>query len=149
MYGRILSFSYIGKKKIEMKNLRCIVGTHENLLNGAVLAFTKGDVNDWISYFRQDWARILYYDKFVELLRLLQRVVRNDKGLLDVVEKVFEIANSSPDDNRVALARANVLGDHFENVPEITRRTIESCVLEFLRDHKSKLPWYYIPSSHK
>jgi hypothetical protein len=132
-----------------MKNLQCIVNNHESLLNGAVFAFERGDVSNWLSYFRQDWARILFHDKFGELLRSLRRVIKNDKGLLDIIEKVFEIAYSTPDDHGVAVARANILGDQYDSIPEITKRTIESCVLEFLRDHKSKLPWYYVPSSLK
>ena len=103
--GLINEFVYFGKKSIEERNLNHIVGYYESYLNSASFSYEQGFVTDWIDYLRQDWALVLYQDKFHNLVNILKKSLSSDQGFVSFLEKIFEIADSSPDDHHVSLMR--------------------------------------------
>lgn len=128
-----------------MKNLCKLVNYHESFLNSAVYSYENGIVSDWITFLREDWAQILFHDKFKDFVNKLKKMIQNDKGVISIVDKVFEIADSSPDDSFVEMSRRKIFGERCENLLESTRKSVESFVIEFIKENKHMLPRYYIP----
>jgi len=143
--GTVQSFAYFGRGAIEEKNLSQLVNYHESMLNSAMYSYEQGYVTDWIAFFREDWAMILFHDKFGLLVKHLRSSMRNDKGVISMLDKIFEIADGTPDDHQVAIQRRKLFGERGELLSEVTRKSIETQVIEFLRENKNTLPRYYIP----
>ena len=144
--GIITEIIYIGQEHIELRNYAQLIGWHESYLNNASFTFSSGLVHDWVTFFRDGWANASYHDKFVELASTLRKALEADKTLFTILDKVFETAESSSDDQLVAGKRREILGDRGELLFEGTRQTLESHTLDFLRKHKHMLPKYYVPS---
>jgi hypothetical protein len=47
-----------------VRNLTCLYGIHETLLNSVVSRHAEGIVPDLFDFFRQPWAMALYHDRF-------------------------------------------------------------------------------------
>lgn len=140
-----MEFVYVGTERVEERNLSCIVGVHESYLGCALHSYEKGLVKHWIDYFRQDWAATLHHDKLWDLIRDLRSTLLTDKGMLTILEKVFDIAASTDDDQVVGAARRKIVGDHCENVEGASKLLIEARSVDFLKKNKQALMKYYIP----
>ena len=47
-----------------VRNLSCLYGIHEMLLNGVIARHDEGIVPDLFAFFKQPWAMALYHDRF-------------------------------------------------------------------------------------
>lgn len=144
--GLLVEMIYIGRE-VEDRNLACLVGWHDSYLNFAINSFEKGLVDDWIRYFREGWASVLYYDKFPEFALSVGRVLENDKGMFMIMDDVFDMASRIADDQALFFARRQLLGDKNEHVADLTKKTVEGLTVDFIRRHKSLLPRLHIPTS--
>ena len=143
--GVVAAFIYLGKAEIEERNLSKLVHYHESYLNNAIYSYENGIVTDWISFLREDWASVLFFDKYKKFVTTLRNLIQNDKGVISIIDKIFEISDSSPDDHQIDISRRKILGDRCFDVPETTKKTVEVAVVEFLRENKYSLPKYYVP----
>lgn len=140
-------FVAVGPAK-DMENVMSImhlVGWHESFLNSAVFAYESGIVSDWVNFFNDDWAMALKFDRFPLLVHSLCKLLHSDKGMLSVLEKIFENAESTDDNDVICLARRNILGDRGCHIPDATRSAIETHVLDFLRKYKDAMVNYFVP----
>lgn len=138
-------FTYVGKYPIEERNFSCVVGWHESYLNGAVVSFEQGIIEDWTEFLRQDWALVLYFDKFADFAEMIRTSLQTDKGMFSILDRVFEVAETSPDNYLVASGRRKVIGDRCEMVPETTVKSVETYTLDFLRKNRISLIRYFVP----
>lgn len=145
--GTVCGFSYIGPDDIETRNLSCLVNYHESFLNDAINSYEKGLFSDWISFLREDWADILFHDKFRDLLVTIRSAVKNETAVISMIERVFEIADRMTEDNIVAEMRKKLFGEKCSHISESTRKVIENSILDFIREYKSTLSNYYITQS--
>ena len=136
----------MGEDAVENRNLGLLPGVHESYLNSAVHAHGKGTVPDWIEYFRQEWASVVFQDRFPVLVQALRRGLASDKGMVMILNRVFERAETCNDHQEVADFRREFLGAHGELAPEATMRTIESATIDFIKDNRGLLPRFYIPN---
>ena len=143
--GVVTELVYVGTSEVEEQNLSCVVGLHESYLGSALHSFEQGIVQHWTEFFRQDWTGTIYHDKLWDLIRDLRSSVLTDKGMLMVLEKVFDIAASTDDDQVVAAARRKIIGDRCTNVEDVTKLIAESRSMEFLKHHKHTLTSYFVP----
>lgn len=60
---------------IDVKNIHCLWGKHEKLLNNLQLRFEMVLIGDFYEYFRQPWASALYHDRFEQLLDELNNIM--------------------------------------------------------------------------
>ena len=44
-------------------------------------------MEDWIEYFRQEWADIIYHDHYTQLVTTLRSSLCNDQAIEDMIEK--------------------------------------------------------------
>jgi hypothetical protein len=139
-------FTYVGSDPVEEKNLSCLVGVHESYLGCALHSYEHGLVRHWVDYFRQDWAGTVHHDKLWDLIRDLRSSLLTDKGMLVILEKVFDIAASTDDDQVVGAARQKIIGDDWANVENASRLIIEARSVDFLKRNKQALIKYYVPS---
>lgn len=130
---------------MENRNLSLLPGLHESYLNSAVHSHMKGFVADWIEHFRQEWATFLFQDRFPLLVQALRKNLSSDKGMIMMLSRVFERAESCVDDQEVSDMRREVVGAHGELAPELTIRTVETEAIEFIKNNRTLLPKYYIP----
>ncbi len=135
---------YLGSGRVEERNLRYIAGKHESMLNSAIYAHRKGFVQDWISYFRADWAAVLYHDQCSALLKSLRDSLRSDKGMIMILSRVFERAENTSDNMDVDDFRRAFVGPHGELLPESTAKTIQAETQAFLKQHKVTLTQYHV-----
>ena len=96
--GCAVELVYVGTAAIEEQNLGCIVGLHESYLGSALFSFGKGHVKHWTDFFREGWADIVYHDRLWDLIRDLRSAVASDRGMLTILDKVFDIAAGTDDD---------------------------------------------------
>lgn len=146
--GILREFTSMGPANdlIGVKSICNLVGWHESFLNSAFYSFESDAVNDWISYFNDEWSSGLKFDRFPLLAQSLCKVLQSDKGMLSILEKIFENAESTDDNDVICLARRNILGDRGCHIPDATKGVIESHVLDFLRKYKDILTNYSIPA---
>ena len=143
--GVVTELTYVGTSEVEEYNLSCVVGLHESYLGSALHSYEQGIVQHWTEYFRQDWAGTIYHDKLWDLIRDLRSSLLTDKGMLMVLEKVFDIAASTDDDQVVAAARRKIIGDRCMEVEEPSKMIVETRSMEFLKKHKQTLTSYFVP----
>ena len=146
LLGMLVEVIYIGEDVIENRNLSLLPGIHESFLNSAVHTHGKGYINDWVEFFRQEWAAVIYQDKFPVLVQALRRSLASDKGMLMILGRVFERAENCTDDQELGDVRREFLGAHGELVPETTLHTVETETIEFLKDNRALLPRFYLPA---
>lgn len=127
------------------KFLSTFVGWHESFLNSAIYAYEVGNVNDWYEFLHMPWSQALCFDKFPALCEVIALSINSDKGMITLLEKVFENADSTDDDDVIAAARRNIIGERGASVPQVTKNIIIQHVVDFLRKNKSSFPLYYIP----
>jgi hypothetical protein len=142
----VVEITYVGEDAVENRNLGLLPGVHEAYLNSAAHMHGKGYITDWVEFFRQDWAAVIYQDRFPVLVHALRRSLASDKGMLVMLNRVFERAESCADDMEVADQRRELLGAHGELAPETTLRTIETETIEFLKENRALLPRFYLPN---
>lgn len=146
--GMVSEIIYAGLEKVESHNLRLITGKHEMSLNSASSAFHKKLVDDWITFFRGNWASVLYQDNFPHLMATLKKNLQSDKGMIMLLSRIFEKAELESDNVTISEYRTALIGAHGELAPEITRKIIEVETLEYLRENKDFIPKLAVPSSH-
>lgn len=143
--GMLLEMAYVGKSEVESRNLGTLVGWHESFLNGAVYSYEQGLVEDWIEYFRGDWATALYHDAFPVLADSIRSALQTDKSVFSTVDLMLDAGDRSIDDQEVLNERRQVLGPRAEKLLPATHKSIELATTDFLRKHKLMLMKFYIP----
>jgi len=147
-FGTATELTYAGLDTIESRNLSQVTGKHESFLNSALHAHNNKFVEDWIEFFRQPWASVIYQDTFPLLLAALKKNMQSDKGMIMLLSRIFEKAELEQDNVVVGEYRTTLVGAHGEQAPEITKKIVEVETLEFLRENKDFLPKIYLPASH-
>lgn len=99
-FGQIVEISYIGPDPIEGRNIGRLVGWHESFLNNACFTFECGQISDWIVFFRQPWASLIYHDNFTAFAGGLKDVLQFDKGMFLLNDKLLEVAETCKDDGK-------------------------------------------------
>jgi len=99
-----------------------------------------------VEFFRQEWASVIYQDKFPVLVHALRRSLASDKGMLMMLSRIFERAENTVDSQELADVRREIMGAHGELVPETTMRTVQTGTIEFLKDNRALLPRFYLPA---
>jgi len=143
--GTLLELAAVCKGEIEAKNLGRLPGWHESFLNGAVASYEQGFVQDWVEYFRGDWATVLYHDTFPEFADILRSSLQTDKYAYSIVDIMLDTASKSSDDQDIIAARKQELGPRAEKMNATTYKMIETATLDFLRKNKAMLPRFFIP----
>lgn len=146
LLGMLVEVLYVGEDPVETRNLTYLPGLHESFLNSAAHTHSKGYIADWVEFLRQDWAAVIYQDKFPVLVQALRRSLASDKGMLMILSRVFERAENTVDEQELSDVRREILGAHGENAPETTLRTVETETIEFLKDNRALLPKFYLPA---
>ena len=146
--GTVLEVVVLGKGDVEAKNLSRLPGYHESYLNGAVVSYEKGLVDDWVEYLRGDWATVLYHDTFPEFAETLRSSLQTDKYAYSIVELLLETAKTSEDQD-VLAARRLELGPRADKVPHATYNMIEAATLDYLRKNKVMLQRFFIPAQRQ
>jgi hypothetical protein len=131
--------------KPEFKNLACVVGLQEAYLNSAVSTYDKGNVSDWIEFFREDWAGAIYHDRFQMLRASLSMMLKTDEGAFDVADMLERGAEEGKDDETLTTMRKSTIGPGGSMLMPSTKKLIESNCIEFLRKNKGLLPRYLLP----
>ncbi|CAE7520304.1 unnamed protein product, partial [Symbiodinium microadriaticum] len=123
----------------------CLVGWHQCYLNSPAFAFESNTVKDWVEYFSEDWVAALRFDRFPFMADIIRSSLFSDKGMINILDKVMENAESTDDIEAIMLARKNILGDRGDHIDAKTRGVVSSYVIDFIRKNKTYLPQYFIP----
>lgn len=145
-YGVVCGVVYIGEDEVEMRNLSVIAGYHESVLNCAIYTYEKGLIDDWILFFRQPWAGIIYHDKFPLLVERLRTVLTRDGGMMKVMDQVmgFGEANGVEIQEDIIKFRRELVGPYCEKLSQVTSSAIANETVDFLKKNRSVLSQYYI-----
>ena len=132
---------------IKASGLAYLVGTHVSYLNDVEGKLERGELDDLLEFFTQDWAAAMRHDGFRKLidsmhLSLGQTIDRPLESAIQKLQEGYEGERSALD---LRLLKADVVGVGGEtlNAPE-SREVIESELAEFLRSHQSVLNMYAI-----
>lgn len=87
----------------------------------------------------------LRFDRFPFLADVIRTSLFSDKGMITILDKVMENADSTDDIEVIGLARKNILGDRGAYVDVKTRGVVAAYVIDFIRKNKAYLPNYFIP----
>jgi len=151
-FGRSVDFTYIGTECIEMKNFARLIGLQEAYLNSCHSAHNRELIQDWVAFFRGEWAHALYHDRFCSLVESLRGVLATDQGAAEILETLSRCIREGKDETAITGLRAQAVGPVGEGLMASTKKLIETTTMEFLQRNKNVLPEYHLPdgrSSHK
>eukprot|EP01038_Epipyxis_sp_PR26KG_P007433 gene7433-10129_t len=146
--GLVAGIEFLGYDRIEERNLHHIPGLHESFLNSLQHSYDNGKISDFISFLREDWAHLLYYDRFTQLLNELRDCIKTDKGYLTFLNDVLEKAEVTSDNIELSRFRRSLIGAHGEILSEPTIKTVETTTLKFIHDNKYLLSKYILPHTN-
>jgi hypothetical protein len=146
-YGIVFDMIYIGELPVEERNLGRFVGWHESFLNNAAYSYEQGEVEDWIVYFKEEWATVICHDNFPTLVATLRDVLSTDKGMFYILDKLSDVTESTSEMGLIAKSRDEIVGARGANVPIMTRKNVETLALDFLRRNKNLFDSFFIPNS--
>jgi hypothetical protein len=126
----------------------CLTGWHESYLNSASYAYESNSIIDWLDFFSEDWTTALRYDHFPALASIIRNALNSDKGVISLLDKVMENAESTDELEVITQARRNILGDRGARTDKSTGSVVTSHVVDFVRKHKAYLPHFFVPD-HK
>ena len=86
-------------------------------------------MNDWITFFRDDWAHALYHDRFQDLIDSLRTLLASDEGSCEVMDKLLEAFEDGKDDPTICSLRSNLIGPGGEKLMPSTKKMIETSTL--------------------
>jgi hypothetical protein len=146
-YGTIVEIIYIGSEEVEYENLSRLVGLHEATLNAAAFGYDEGEITDWIEYFRENWMTAIFHDKYPEFAAAVKESLDSDKGTFMAIDEVLHAAARNTDDIAVLAIRKNFTGERYEHLHELTKKSIESQTVDFIKQNKQYLTKYYTAPS--
>ena len=146
-YGIIVEVLYIGSEEVEYDNLSRLVGLHEATLNAASFGYDEGEITDWIEYFRENWMTAILHDKYAEFAAAVKESLDADKGTFMAIDEVLHAAARNTDDAAVVAVRKNFTGERYEHLHELTKKSIESQTVDFVKQNKQYLNKYYTAPS--
>ena len=147
--GIVVEICYVGKSEVEARNLNKIVGWHESYLNAAMSSYEDGKVEDWIDFFRGEWATAFFHDKFTELAEAIRASLSSDKGAYTILDSVNDAIEASTDNDKINEAWRTGIGPHGEYLEPATKRIVESSTVDYLRTNKMMLNRFAIPNKKK
>ena len=147
--GIVVEICYFGKSEIESKNISKLVGWHESYLNAALNSYEEGKVDDWVDFFRGDWATALYHDKFAALVQTIKSSLSSDKDTFTILDKVMDALDASTENDKVVEVWKASIGPRGEKLESNTKRIVETSTLEYLRDNKIMLNRFALPPLKK
>eukprot|EP00163_Fabomonas_tropica_P026367 TRINITY_DN4814_c0_g1_i1.p1 TRINITY_DN4814_c0_g1~~TRINITY_DN4814_c0_g1_i1.p1 ORF type:complete len:1375 (-),score=400.93 TRINITY_DN4814_c0_g1_i1:204-4328(-) len=139
-FGRVESISYLGAEAIETVNLSLLVGLSETYLNRLVKRFDEGLIDDFILYFRDNWAMALFHDRFREHKDQLQAIAREAPEMRQLAAQVSEwiAEGQSIDEDKINMLRQALR----QNVTSMTQAE----VINYIKQNLSHLYMYYVPT---
>ena len=140
--GKVVGISYIGNEEVEERNLQLLNGKHETFLNNAIFAYESGLIEDWVSFFRSDWAEVVYHDRFDILVKSLKECLYNDVGMKSILDKVFKNSETMTDPE-LTRSRKEIIGNRGESIPERTNKLIQAEVKDYLDNNKQMLTRFH------
>jgi hypothetical protein len=127
------------------RDIGALVGWHESFLNSSSYSFDMGNVIDWIDFFSSSWAAALKFDKMPIFCEIIRTSVFSDKGMISILEKILENAESTDDEDVIAVARRKILGERGANIPDATKSLIVNYIIDFMRKNRSMMSKYFLP----
>merc|ERR1711871_1266439 len=144
-HRRVCDVTYLGKGPAEPRNIRRVVGLQEAYVNSCEGAFNNDLVDDWLTFFRQDWALALYHDRFeTNVVCALREKLGSDDGAKEICVLLDKALVAGKDDDAIATLRVNAIGVGGEKLMPATRKLIEQATLDFLYENKAMLPQYLL-----
>jgi len=143
--GIVAQITYLGlDTTIECRNLALLPGKHETTLNNCVYTHRKGLVDDWIDFFRSKWCAIIYLNHFPLFCAALKRNISHDKGVILLLNRIFERAEYIMDFGEMNEYRRSLIGGNGELLIDTTRQIIEQETIEYVQKHREFMPQFYI-----
>ena len=99
-------------------------------------------------FLRDDWAVAIYHDRFRSLCATISDQLSGNEEvqtLLNDVEKAIVSGNTKLTESN--LLRKSLIGVGGEKLSYKTKKTIEAELLKFLRDNRTLLPHFCLPTS--
>jgi cilia- and flagella-associated protein 61 len=136
--GNIQSIVYLTRQPPESRNLRSLVGLHEQLCNRMVQRMEAHMIPDLVGYFRQPWAMALFHDRFRDYLADARQVFNELYGdsLRTQLEREFrdhDTLTQLPPKTLIALR---------QKLPENVRIEVEQSLLRYAQENARELPVY-------
>ncbi|XP_076254261.1 LOW QUALITY PROTEIN: cilia- and flagella-associated protein 61-like [Rhynchophorus ferrugineus] len=143
--NRVETITCLTKFPIDVKNISCLWGKHEKLLNNLQLRFEMVLITDFFEYFKQPWAYALYHDRFEDLLDDLNNLMTSSVGvdgscLITEVIEMYKQRKWQP----LTTEEQNKIEEEFPN--KLYPKIIEQKVLDFIYQNLSYLPMYAHPN---
>ncbi|GMI01226.1 hypothetical protein TrST_g7007 [Triparma strigata] len=143
--GVVVEFIYLGTAEVQVQNLSNVVGLQEAYLNSCVGAYNKGNVSDWIDFFRADWSTAIFHDRFPLLHSSLRGLLSSDEGAFDVSLMLTRMLEEGKDDETLNSLRINAVGPGGTMLMPSTKKMVEANGIEFLRKNKVVLNRFKLP----
>lgn len=155
-HGLLSDFVYVGRDPIavEPQLFARIIGLQESWLNSAWTRYDRGEVDDWVDYFAQDWVSAIHFDRFDDLRKQVSEILLCDDASRQLVASLLkELKNNhvGTKSDRAALRRfrTELIGLGGCKLSPATRILVENTVLGYLRKNRALLPRFHIPEHHK
>jgi adenylate kinase family enzyme len=148
VHRRVVGITYLGAQPIEDRNIAGLVGLQEAYVGSMEHFFDKGAIPDMAKFLRDDWAVAIYHDRFRSLCATISDQLSGNEEvqtLLNDVEKAIVSGNTKLTESN--LLRKSLIGVGGEKLSYKTKKTIEAELLKFLRDNRTLLPHFCLPTS--
>lgn len=148
---RIAEILCVTSMPVEVRNLSRLVGIHESFTNSMVYKYDRGKIEDFVSFFRQDWCAALYHPRFPLFYRNLQKMISRDSGLEHILEDMKKflcsteviVADETKKSDSIRLRHQELIGVGGSTLDKITYSKIEQNILDFLKNNKGVLSKVY------
>jgi len=143
--GIVIEIACVSASPLPARNIGCMVGWHESYLNSAIYSYEAGSVLDWIDFLNGEWSTVICHEKFSDFAEAVRALLRSDKAMISILDNVMDVSETSDEDAVVTGERRRIVGDRGSNLPESTRKLVESYTLDFLRKDQSLQSHFLVP----
>ncbi|KAJ3084182.1 hypothetical protein HK102_000739 [Quaeritorhiza haematococci] len=134
-YGYIVSFTYVGDRKIPMGNLSCLYGMHERYLNRLVSRFDEGIIEDFICFLNEPWALSIFNDRFGEFVQHSRiEMLLHDDDEAEIQQIIQKLTDLGKDGKLISTEDREALYSQFDKLTE--RLRWDKDVFQYLLDTK-------------
>ena len=139
-YDKIESVTYLGRARVELENLLCLVGLPQTYLNRLVSRYDEGLITDFIAFTRENWAMALYHDRIDEFRAYLKLQSRANPEMSELERRVRDwIKNDEPIDQ--------VRMDELRSIlPYDVNQVAQQELISYITNNRAHLHMYYVPT---
>lgn len=143
----IAAITCLSDKQVNYSHLEQLIGVHQSYVNSLVGTYNEGRIPDLLDFLEEEWADVLYHDRFRDFMMEVHSVVKDEEGLQEILSDMIEGVQSEEDEFELAKRRRALIGFRGNCLSPSTTGLIQSKLLHFLQQNAARFKTLYIPGT--